>query len=77
MNLHECIRYVSKSWRATFEAPGYFDRPAAKMHLAAARQTIRELNDARALVKKLQIRLKSQAHKLKDAVSNADPMRSP
>lgn len=77
MNLAQAIRYVSKNWRPTMNAPGYWDRPAAAKLLHESRDTLKKLIDAKREVRELGARLKSQAQKLERTVSHADPQRSP
>jgi hypothetical protein len=77
MTLAQAIRYVTKNWRPTMSAPGYWDRPAAAKLLNESRATLKELLEAKRKVKELGARLKSQAMKLERTVSNADPQRSP
>ena len=79
MNPRKCspAKYFSQNFRPIFEAPGMWDRAAAKDAIVKARELMIELAPLEKKVREMQKRLrKLKAHAMK-AIENADPQRSP
>jgi hypothetical protein len=79
VNPRKCspAKYFSQNFRPLFEAPGYFDRAAAKDAIVKARKIMVELGPLERKVRELQKRLRNLQKQAWKALENADPRKSP
>ena len=79
MNPRKCspAKYFSQNFRPLFEAPGYFDRAAAKSAIVKARELMVELQPLQKRVRQIDKELRNLRTQALKALENADPRKSP
>jgi hypothetical protein len=70
-------KYFSQNFRPLFEAPGYFDRSAAKSAIVKARELMTELQPIQKRVRQIEKELRNLQSQALKALENADPRKSP